>query len=86
MHSNTPGPCRGLHYHASTQTSRAVVLQQSTFLAVGPLHPNSHRTPKQDRFRLINMETRKGYLPFHFYQQSTLDHRDRAVIDANQNI
>ncbi|MFN9640555.1 MAG: hypothetical protein ACK56W_11120 [Pirellula sp.] len=27
IHSSTPGPSRGLHYHASTQTSRAVVLQ-----------------------------------------------------------
>jgi hypothetical protein len=28
IHSSTPGPSRGLHYHASTQTSRAVVLQR----------------------------------------------------------
>ena len=27
IHFNTPGPSRGLHYHASTQTSRAIVLQ-----------------------------------------------------------
>jgi hypothetical protein len=26
--SSTPGPSRGLHYHASTQTSRAIVLQR----------------------------------------------------------
>ena len=28
IHFNTPGPSRGLHYHASTLTSRAVVLQR----------------------------------------------------------
>jgi hypothetical protein len=28
IHSRPPGPSRGLHYHASTQTSRAVVLRR----------------------------------------------------------
>jgi hypothetical protein len=28
IHSSTPGPSRGLHYHASTQTSPAIVLQR----------------------------------------------------------
>jgi hypothetical protein len=28
IHSSTPGTSRGLHYHASTQTSRAIVLQR----------------------------------------------------------
>ena len=28
IHSSTPGASRGLHYHASTQTSRVVVLQR----------------------------------------------------------
>jgi hypothetical protein len=26
IHSSTPGPSRGLHYHASTQTARVIVL------------------------------------------------------------
>jgi hypothetical protein len=28
LHISTPGPSRGLHYHASTQTSCAIVLQR----------------------------------------------------------
>ena len=28
IHSSTPGPSRGLHYHASTQSSRSLVLQR----------------------------------------------------------
>jgi dTDP-4-dehydrorhamnose 3,5-epimerase-like enzyme len=28
IHSSTPGTSRGLHYHASTQPSRAIVLQR----------------------------------------------------------
>ena len=28
IHSSTPGPSRGLHCHASTHTSRAVMLQR----------------------------------------------------------
>jgi hypothetical protein len=28
IHSSTPGPSRGLHYHASTRTSRAIVLHR----------------------------------------------------------
>jgi hypothetical protein len=28
IHSSTPGTSRGLNYHASTQTSRAIVLQR----------------------------------------------------------
>ena len=28
IHSSTPGPIRGLHYHASTQTSHVIVLQR----------------------------------------------------------
>jgi hypothetical protein len=28
IHSSAPGPSRGLHYHVSTETSRAVVLQR----------------------------------------------------------
>ncbi len=28
FHSSTPGPSRGLHYHASTHTSRPIVLQR----------------------------------------------------------
>ena len=27
LHFSTPGPSRGLHYHASTQTSHVIVLQ-----------------------------------------------------------
>jgi hypothetical protein len=27
LHFSTPGPSRGLHYHASTHTSRPIVLQ-----------------------------------------------------------
>ena len=28
IHFNTPGPSRGLHYHASTQTLHVIVLQR----------------------------------------------------------
>jgi dTDP-4-dehydrorhamnose 3,5-epimerase-like enzyme len=28
IHFNTPGASRGLHYHASTQTSHVIVLQR----------------------------------------------------------
>jgi hypothetical protein len=41
IHSSTPGPSRGLHYHASTQISRAVVLQRDN--QDHTMHDNSTR-------------------------------------------
>ena len=41
IHSSAPGPSRGLHYHASTQTSRAVVLQRDN-----QTHTMSHNSTR----------------------------------------
>jgi len=58
IRSNAPEPSRGLHYHASTHTSRAVVLQRDnrdhTLIEVQYSlywHPDR---PIQDRFRAHN--------------------------------
>ena len=41
IHYGTPGPSRGLHYHASTQTSRAVVLPRDN-----QTHTMSHNSTR----------------------------------------